>query len=214
MEKPQLSVIVILLLGSAAFAATELVPPTHAVGNIGANSFDIHLFAPSTASPGQNIAIELWTIFENATNGVSDLAFNHTSVGFVNTTLSFRVTTNVGVVPPHIHTPGGGFITLPSFTQWVHPGAWNTNYTVPSQLGLYGVHVYANYTVIPARGAATSYVTQAETTFSVESAPATASGVLGLATASIDYAVLGLVAVAVVLDLVLLFWKRSPVKSS
>ena len=214
MKKPQLSLIVVLLLGSAAFAATELVPPTHAVGNIGANSFDIHLFAPSTASPGQNIGIELWTIFENATNGVSDLAFNHTSVGFVNTTLSFRVTTNVGVVPPHIHTPGGSFITLTPFTEWVHPGAWNTSYTVPSQLGLYGVHVYANYTVIPARGAATSYITQAETTFSVQDAPATASGVSGLATASVDYGVLGLVAVAVVLGLVLLFWKRSPVKSS
>ncbi len=214
MKIQQLSVIVALLLCSAGFAATDLVPSTHAIGNISTNSFDIHLFAPSTASPGQTIAIELWTIFENATNGVSSLAFNHTSVGFVNTTLSFRVTTNVGVVPPHIHTPGGSFITLASFTQWVHPGAWNTSYTVPSQLGLYGVHVYANYTVIPARGAATSYITQAETTFLVENAPATASGVSGLATASVDYAVLGLVAVAVVLDLVLLFWKRSPAKGS
>jgi len=213
MKKPQLSVVVIMLLGSAAFAATGLVPSTHAV-QVTQNALELHLFAPSTASPGQTINIELWTIFENVTSNRSDLAFNHTSVGFVNTTLSFRPTTNVGVVPPHIHTPGGAFITLPSFTQWVHPGAWNTNYTVPSQLGLYGVHVYANYTVIPARGAATSYVTQAETTFSVESAPATASGVSGLATASVDYAVLGLVAVAVVLDLVLLFWKRSPVKSS
>src|SRR5216117_1852720 len=54
----------------------------------------------------------------------------------------------------------------------------------------------------------------AEKTFSVQNAPATASGVSGLATASVDYAVLGLVAVAVVLGLVLLFWKRSPVKSS
>lgn len=213
MKKPQLSVVVIMLLGSAAFAATGLVPSTHAV-QVTQNALELHLFAPSTASPGQTINIELWSIFENVTSNRSDLAFNHTSVGFVNTTLSFRPTTNVGVVPPHIHTPGGAFITLPSFTQWVHPGAWNTNYTVPSQLGLYGVHVYANYTVIPARGAATSYVTQAETTFSVESAPATASGVSGLATASVDYAVLGLVAVAVVLDLVLLFWKRSPVKSS
>jgi hypothetical protein len=68
--------------------------------------------------------------------------------------------------------------------------------------------------VVPARGAATSYITQAETTFSVENAPATASGVSGLTSASVDYAVLGLVAAAVVLDLVLLFWKRSPVKSS
>src|SRR5437667_8150060 len=218
MKKPQLSVIVILLLGSAAFAATELVPPTHAVGNIGANSFDIHLFAPSTASPGQNIAIELWTIFENATNGVSDLAFNHTSVGFVNTTLSFRVTTNVGVVPPHIHTPGGAFITLPSFTQWVHPGAWNTSYTVPSQLGLYGVHVYANYTVIPARGTATSYVTQAETTFSVESATASpadvSNQVSGLASQNLTYGVLGLVVVTLILDALILFWKKPPTKTA
>ena len=202
-----------MLLGSAAFAATELVPSAHAV-QVTQNALELHLFAPTTASPGQTIGIELWTIFENVTSNRSDLAFNHTSVGGVNTTLTFRATTNIGVVPPHIHTPGGSFITLASFTQWVHAGAWNTSYTVSSQLGLYGVHVYANYTVIPARGVATSYVTQAETTFSVADAPATASGVSGLATVSVDYAVLGLVAAAVVLDLVLLFWKRSPVKSS
>jgi len=213
MKIQQLSVIAVLVLGTAAFAATELVPSTHAV-QVTQNSLELHLFAPSTASPGQTIGIELWTIFENVTSNRSDLAFNHTSVGFANSTLVFRATTNIGAVPPHVHTPGGSFITLASFTQWVHPGAWNTSYTVPSQLGLYGVHVYANYTVIPARGAATSYVTQAETTFLVENAPATASGVSGLTTASVDYAVLGLVAAAVVLDLVLLFWKRSPVKSS
>jgi len=213
MKKPQLSVIILMLLGSAAFAATELVPSTHAV-QVTQNALELHLFAPSTASPGQIIGIELWTIFENVTSNRSDLAFNHTSIGFANTTLSFRATTNIGAVPPHIHTPGGAFITLPLPTQWVHAGAWNTSYTVPSELGLYGVHVYANYTVIPARGTATSYITQAEATFSVESAPATASGVSGLASAPVDYAVLGLVAVAVVLDLVLLFWKRSPVKSS
>jgi hypothetical protein len=213
MKIHQYSVIAVLLLGTAAFAATELVPSTHAV-QVTQNSLELHLFAPDTASPGQTIGIELWTIFENVTSNRSDLAFNHTSVGFVNTTLSFRATTNIGAVPPHIHTPGGSFITLPSFTQWVHPGAWNTSYTVPSQLGLYGVHLYANYTVIPARGAATFYITQAETTFLVENAPATASGVSGLTTASVDYAVLGLVAAAVVLDLVLLFWKRSPVKGS
>jgi hypothetical protein len=213
MKIQQLSVIAVLVLSTAAFAATELVPSTHAV-QVTQSSLELHLFAPSTASPGQTIGIELWTIFENVTSNRSDLAFNHTSVGFQNTTLSFRATTNIGAVPPHIHTPGGSFITLASFTQWVHPGAWNTSYTVPSQLGLYGVHVYANYTVIPARGAATSYITQAETTFSVENAPATASGVSGLTSASVDYAVLGLVAAAVILDLVLLFWKRSRVKSS
>jgi len=215
MKKPQISVVVVLLLGSAAFAATELVPSAHAV-QVTQNALELHLFAPTTASPGQTIGIELWTIFENVTSNRSDLAFNHTSVGVANTTLSFSVTTNVGIVPPHVHTPGGSFITLASFKQWVHAGAWNTSYTVPSQLGLYGVHVYANYTVISAtRGVQpVHYITQAETTFSVADAPATVSGVSGLATASVDYAVLGLVAAAVVLDLVLLFWKRSPVKSS
>ncbi len=213
MKIQQLSVIIVLLLGFVIFAPIQLVPSTHAV-QVTQNSLELHLFAPASASPGQTIGIELWTIFENVTSNRSDLAFNHTSVGFVNTTLIFRATTNIGTVPPHIHTPGGSFIALAPFTQWVHPGAWNTSYTVPSQLGLYGVHVYANYTVIPARGVATSYVTQAETTFSVENAPATASGVSGLTTASVGYAVLGLVAAAVVLDLVLLFWKRSPVKTS
>jgi hypothetical protein len=213
MEKQTLSVIVVLLLGSAAFVATELVPSASAV-QVTQNALELHLFAPSTASPGQTIGIELWTIFENVTSNRSDLAFNHTSIGFVNTTLSFSVITNIGVVPPHIHTPGGSFVTLTPFTKWVHLGAWSTSYTVPSELGLYGVHVYANYTVIPARGTATSYVTQAETTFSVQDSPATASGVSGLATASVSYAVLGLVAAAVVLDLVLLFWKRSPIKGS
>jgi len=213
MKTRQISVVIVLLLASAAFATTELVPSTHAV-QVTTSSLELHLFAPSTASPGQTISIELWTIFENVTSNRSDLAYSRTSVGVANTTLTFSPTTNIGPVPPHIHTPGGSFITLSSFTQWVHPGAWNTSYTVPSQLGLYGVHVYANYTIIPARGAPTFYVTQAETTFSVENAPATASGVSGLATASVDYAVLGLVAVAVVLSLVQMFWKRSPVKGS
>lgn len=213
MKIQKLSVIIALLFASLTLAATELVPSSHAV-QVTQNSLELHLFAPSTASPGQTIGIGLWTIFENVTSNRSDLAFNHTSVALANTTLSFRATTNIGTVPPHIHTPGGAFIVLAPFTQWVHPGAWNTSYTVPSQLGLYGVHVYVNYTVIPARGAPTYYVTQAETTFLVENAPATASGVSGLTTASVDYAVLGLVAVAVVLDLVLLFWKRSPAKGS
>jgi hypothetical protein len=212
MRKSRLPIAVALLIGSIAFTATNVVHNTNAVGNIGANSFDIHLFAPSTASPGQTINIVLWTIFENATNGVSDLAYNHTSVGVANTTISFTVKTNLGPVPAHIHTPGGAFITLTPFQQWVHPGAWSTNYTVPSPLGLYGVHVYANFTVIPARGTTVSYVTQAETTFLVQPASATASDVSNLASAWVDYGILGLVAVAVVLELLLLFWKKSPVK--
>jgi hypothetical protein len=212
MKNTRLAMIVVVLIGSFAFSATELVHNTNAIGNIPTNSFDIHVFAPTTASPGDNIAIRMWTIFENATNGVSDLAFNHTSVGVANTTISFTVKTNLGPVPPHIHTAAGAFVTLAPFQEWVHPGAWSTNYTVPSSLGLYGVHVYANFTVIPARGAAVSYITQAETTFSVQSASATASDVSGLASASVEYGILGLVAVAVVLDLLLLFWKKSPVK--
>jgi len=85
-----------MLLGSAAFAATELVPSTHAV-QVTQNALELHLFAPSTASPGQIIGIELWTIFENVTSNRSDLAFNHTSIGFANTTLSFRATTNIAL---------------------------------------------------------------------------------------------------------------------
>src|SRR5713226_3906007 len=212
MKKPQLSVIVVLLLGSAAFAATELVPNTHAV-QVTQNALELHLFVPSTASPGQTISIELWTIFENVTSNRSDLAFNNTSVDVANTTLSFVPKTNIGPVPPHIHTPGGGFVTLTPFKQWSLSGAWNKIYTVPAKLGLYGVHVYANYTVISSpRGTPTFYVTQAEATFSVENAPATPTDVSGLATASIGYGVLGLVAVAVVLDLLILFWKKSPAK--
>ena len=81
---------------------------------------------------------------------------------------------------------------------------------MPSDLGLYGVHVYANYTYVNPRGAATSYLAQAETTFNVQASGAVASDVSGLASTS--YAILGLAAVAVVLSLLLLFWKRTPGK--
>lgn len=202
----------ILLLSVGAFSTVELIPSAHAV-QVTQNSLELHLFAPATASPGQVIAIELWTIFENTTSNASDLAFNNTSV-VGNTSISFSPKTNVGVVPAHIHTPTGQFVVLPGFKTWVHPGAWNTSYTVPSQLGLYGVHVYANYTVTRPGGPnpITHYVAQAQTTFLVQASLATSSDISGLASNSTVYAILGLVVVAVVLDLLLLFWKRSPVK--
>ena len=209
MKKSIVSMMAILLLSFGAFSTVELMPSAHAVQN----GLELHLFAPATASPGQVIAIELWTIFENATSNASDLAFNNTSV-VGNTSISFSPKTNVGVVPPHVHTPTGQFVILPAFNLWVHKGAWNTSYTVPSQLGLYGVHVYANYTVTRPGGPnpITHYVAQAETTFLVQGSLATTSDISGLASNSTVYAILGLVVVAVVLDLLLLFWKRSPVK--
>lgn len=209
--KKSTPLLLVVLFFSATLSATELIPNSHAV-QVTNNSLELHLFAPTTASPGQTISIVLWTIFENVTSDRSDLAFNNTSPLVANTTMSFVPKTNLGPVSPHIHTVDGAFVTLPPLKQWVHPGAWSTSYTVPSLTGLYGVHIYANYTVIPVRGAPTSYIAQAETTFSVQASAATASDVSGLASANTGYAVLGLVAVAVVLDLLLLFWKRSPVK--
>lgn len=209
MKKSSIALMTTLLMASGLFTAIELVPRANAV-QVQTNSLELHLFAPVTATPGQVIQIELWTIFENTTSQRSDLAFNQSSVGVGNATLSFEPKTNVGPVPPHIHTPAGSFVTLAPFKFWVHPGAWSTNYTVPSQTGLYGVHVYANYTVIPARGTPTSYITQAETTFLVQDSPATASSLSGLG--YVSYSILGLVAVAVVLGLLLLFWKRPAAK--
>ena len=212
MRKSSIALMTTLLLASGLFTAIGLVPRTNAV-QVATNSLELHLFAPVTATPGQVIQIELWTIFENTTSQRSDLAFNNTSVGVANTTLSFAPKTNVGTVPPHIHTPAGAFIKLAPFTLWTHPGAWSTNYTVPSQTGLYGVHVYANYSVVtgncPAR--CTSYVTQAETTFLVQDSLATASSLSGVG--NVGYAILGLIAVAVVLELLVLFWKKSPAKA-
>ncbi len=168
------------------------------------------MFAPTTASPGQVISIGLWTIFENVTDNKPDLAFNNTSTAG-NTTLSFSAKINIGTVAgPHIHTPTNSLTFLAPFKEWAHPGAWTTSYTVPSDLGLYGVHVYANYTYIPPRGVATSYIAQAETTFTVQASGATAADASNLA--YMIYAIIGLVAVAVVLGLLLLFWKRSPAK--
>jgi hypothetical protein len=126
---------------------------------------------------------------------------------------------NLGIsAPPHIHTPSGGFVALPTFAKWVHPGAWNTSYTVPSQLGLYGVHMYANYTLKTGPNSYTSYVSQTETTFTVKSATATptdvSNGVSGLASQNLTYGVLGLVVVALILDALILFWKKTPTKTA
>ena len=209
MKDSRIAMVVAVLLSTVALSSAALAPDAHGV-QIVTSSLDIHLFAPVTANPGQVIQIEMWTIFENATLPARpDLAYNHTSVGVANTTISFTVKTNVGPVPPHIHTPAGAFVTLAPFQQWVHPGAWSTNYTVPSAVGLYGVHVYANYTV-HTRTTSTYYVTQAQTTFSVVPTSASAADVSNVS--YVDYGILGLVAVAVVLGLMLLFWKRSPVK--
>ncbi len=211
MRKKTISLAIALVLFCGTLSAVELIPSARAIGQYSSNALELHLFAPTIANPGQVISIEMWTIFDNATSGVSDLAFDHTNAALANTTMSFTVNTNLGPVAPHIHTPSGSFVALPQPKEWVHPGAWMTNYTVPSQSGLYGVHIYANYTVISSpRGPVTSYITQAETTFTVQDPLATASTVSGLG--SIDYAILGLVAVAVVLDILLLFWKRSPAK--
>ncbi len=223
MKNSKLSIATLLILGSIAFSATELVPNAHAQ-----NSLQLFLFAPDTASPGQTVPIELWTIYENTTSGRPDLAFNATGQSATTCSvfpcLTFLVKINLGIsAPPHIHTPSGGFVALAAFKQWVHPGAWNTSYTVPSQLGLYGVHMYANYTIKTGPSSYTSYVSQAQTAFTVKNTPATpadvTNGVSGLATASnlttlqdIAYGVLGLVIVAIILDLVILVWKKSPTK--
>lgn len=213
MRKKILSLLAMTILCSSAILAIDLFPRANAV-QVQTSSLELHLFAPTTASPGQVISIGLWTIFENATfpgGGRADLAFNNTSVAG-NTTLSFTVKINLGIaVGPHIHTPTGSLTFLAPFKQWGHPGAWTTSYTVPSDLGLYGVHMYANYTYVNPRGAATSYIAQAQTTFNVQATGAAASDVSGLANTS--YAILGLAAVADVLGLLLLFWKRTPAKA-
>src|SRR3989442_2994650 len=184
---------------------------------------ELHLFAPSTATPGQTIAIELWTLYENATSRRPDLAFNATGESATTCSvfpcLTFLVKINLGIsAPPHIHTPSGGFVALPAFSKWVHPGAWNTSYTVPSQLGLYGVHMYANYTIKTGPNSFTSYVSQTQTTFTVTSATATptdvSSAASGLASQNLTYGVLGLVVVAIILDALILFWKKPPAKTA
>ncbi len=214
MKNLKRSIIALVILGAIALSAAELVPSARA-----SSALEMQVFAPATASPGQTISIGLFTLFDNTTiapTGTSypDLAYNFTSAT-TNRTLTFNVKINLGIVaPPHIHTPAGAFVALPPFKVWTHKGAWMTNYTVPSQLGLYAVHVYGNYTIVtPAlRPPTTVYIGEAQTTFTVQNAPATPADVSGLATMNVLYGVLGLAVIAIVLDALILFWKKSPAK--
>jgi hypothetical protein len=218
MKNSHLAKIAILLFATTVLSGAVIVQNARAQSLL-----ELHLFAPATATPGQTIAIELWTLYENATSGRPDLAFNATGESATTCSvfpcLTFLVKINLGSsAPPHIHTPSGGFVALPAFNKWVHPGAWNTSYTVPSQLGLYGVHMYANYTLKTGPNSFTSYVSQTQTTFTVKSATATptdvSNGVSGLASQSLTYGVLGLVVVAIILDALILFWKKTPAKTA
>ena len=220
MKNLKLSIIALAILGTIALSAAELVPSAGA-----SSALEMQVFAPAIASPGQTISIGLFTLFENVTSAPTtppgntrpDLAYNFTSPT-ENTTLTFNVKINLGIVaPPHIHTPAGAFVALPPFKVWTHNGAWKTNYTIPSQLGLYAVHVYGNYTIVTTGPLRTSvYIGEAQTTFTVQNALATPSditnGVSGLATMSVLYGVLGLAVIAIVLDALILFWKKSPAK--
>ena len=217
MKNLKLSIIALVILGAIALSAAELVPSARA-----SSPLEMQVFAPVTASPGQTISIGLFTLYDNATGAPTsttrpDLAYNFTSAT-TNRTLTFNVKINLGIVaPPHIHTPAGAFVALPPFKVWTHQGAWMTNYTVPSQLGLYAVHVYGNYTIVQTGPARTnSYIGEAQTTFTVQNALATpadvTNGVSGLATMSVLYGVLGLAVIAIVLDALILFWKKSPAK--
>ena len=217
MKNSKLSIIVLVILGTIILSASELIPSARA-----SSPLEMQLFAPATASPGQTISIGLFTLYDNLTGipagapaGTTrpDLAYNYTSSTGANQTLTFNVKINLGIVaPPHIHTPGGAFVALPPFKVWTHKGAWMTNYTVPSQLGLYAVHVYGNYTVVVTTGPnrITSYIGEAQTTFTVQNGPAAAADLS--TTNSVLYGVLGLAVVAVVLDALILFWKKSPAK--
>jgi hypothetical protein len=195
-------------------SSTVLVPRAHA------DELDLLLNVPRVAHLGNTINIELWTVINYAapsqTGGTrSQLTYNATGADCINRfpCLSFAVKANLNasdpfnsnsLVVPHVHTPSGGFVALPPFKTWVHLGAWITNYTVPSELGLYGVHVFANYTI--ARGV--FFVGQAATTFSVEGAPAEAASLA--TTQELAYAVLGVATLAVLLDMVILTRKRIP----
>ncbi len=216
MKNLKLSIIALVILGAIALSAAELVPSA-----LASSPLEMQVFAPATASPGQTISIGLFTLYDNATGipagapaGTTrpDLAYNYTSSTGNNQTLTFNVKINLGIVaPPHIHTPSNGFVALPPFKVWTHKGVWMTNYTVPSQLGLYAVHVYGNYTVVttgPLR--ITSYIGEAQTTFMVQNAPAPAADLS--TTMNVLYGVLGLAVVAIVLDALILFWKKSPAK--
>ncbi len=211
MKNSKLSIIVLVILGTIVLSAAELVPSARA-----SSPLEMQLFAPATASPGQTISIGLFTLYDNASAPAGttrpDLAYNATSTTGANQTLTFNVKINLGIVaPPHIHTPSNGFVPLPPFKFWTHKGAWMTNYTVPSQLGLYAVHVYGNYTVFttgPLRS--NSYIGEAQTTFMVQNAPAPAADLS--TTMNVLYGVLGLAVVAIVLDALILFWKKSPAR--
>jgi len=215
--KSRLARVFIVLLSASLLSGAVLVQNARAQ-----NTLNIYLFSPATGNPGQTVGIELWTLFDNSTSGRPDLAFNATGETATSCTvfpcLTFLVKINLGIsVPPHVHTPGGSLIVLSPFKEWVHPGAWNTSYTVPSELGLYGVHMYANYTVKTGVNAFTSYVSQAQTTFTATNAPITqndiANGVSGLATMTMSFGILGLVVVAIILDVVILVWKKNPTKA-
>ncbi len=218
MKNLKLSIIALVILGAIALSAAELVPNARA-----SSPLEMQVFAPTTASPGQTISIGLFTLYDNATGipagapaGTTrpDLAYNYTSSTGNNQTLTFKVKINLGsgtVVGPHIHTPSGGLVSLPSFKQWTHPGAWTTNYTVPTQLGLYAVHVYGNYTIVTTGPLRTnSYIGEAQTTFTVQNGPAAAADLS--TTNNVLYGVLGLAVIAIVLDALILFWKKSPAK--
>ncbi len=218
MKNTRLAKIALLLFATTVLSGAALVQNARAQSLL-----ELHLFAPTTATPGQTIAIELWTLYENSTSGRPDLAFNATGESATTCSvfpcLSFLVKINLGIsAPPHIHTPSGAFVALPTFKQWVHPGAWNTSYTVPSQLGLYGVHMYANYTIKTGPNTYISYVSQTQTTFTVTSATASptdvSNGVSGLASQNLTYGVLGLVVIALILDALILFWKKPAAKTS
>ncbi len=162
MENKKHAAVAILLLLAAILPGLPLESPrtARAATNL---SLQLFLNVPEVAYPGQTIAVELWTVYNGDT-----LAFNATGTGTPCVTLfpciSFNVASNLGIkVPPHVHTPSGGFVPLPPLKTWVHPGAWNTSYVVPAETGLYGVHLYANYTLSPGNSA----VNEAATTFTV-----------------------------------------------
>ena len=78
--------------------------------------------------------------------------------------------------------------------------------------------MYANYTIKTGPNAYVSYVSQTQTTFTVASAAATptdvSNGVSGLASQNLTYGVLGLVVIALILDALILFWKKPAAKTA
>ena len=218
MKSTRLALAAVLILGSLTLVSSPaLLPQGHA------DELKLLLNVPTTAHPGDKISIELWTVINFVEPGTnvggtrSVLAYNATGANCTTIPcLSFAVKANLNasnivstndVVVPHIHTPSGGFVPLPPFRPWVHHGAWITNYTVPSELGLYGVHLFANYSI----STNNYFISQAATTFSVQAAPVEAAS---LATAqNLIYATLGVAILAVLLDIVILMRKRIPAMS-